>query len=185
MTKLILVKYCQTCWNKENRLQGAVNIPLNSEGIKEARKISDELRGFDIEGLYSGSTLCSVSTANEIAKPRKVKVKKISELNELNHGVWQGLYMKDIKKRYKKQYSIWKTSPVSGCLPQGETMSKAYDRAVSAVHKIIDRHKGEDVCIVSGSVILSLIKCNFRNIDLTNIWKAALDKKTWEAIDLE
>ncbi|MFH1380626.1 MAG: histidine phosphatase family protein [Candidatus Omnitrophota bacterium] len=184
MAKLILVKYCKTCWNKENRLQGAVDIPLNDEGVEEARKISEELSQFDISALYSGSAPCSVSTANEIAAPHKVKVKEVSELNELNYGLWQGLYMKDIKKRYKRQYSIWKTSPVSGCPPQGEAIGKAYDRAVSAVHKIIDHHKAKDVCIVSGSLILSLIKCNLRNIDLGDVWNVTLDKNFWEAIEI-
>jgi len=184
MSKLILVRHGQTDWDKQNRLQGSLDIPLNSEGKKEAQKISSDLASVEITALYSGSTACSFSTASEIAHGRKIKVKKMNDLNELNHGVWQGLLVSDIKKRYKKQYASWKISPVSGCPPKGEPIRNGYDRVVSAMHKIIDRYKGENVCIVSGGLVISMIKCHLENIDITKIWKLAPEKTWWEAFEI-
>jgi len=183
MAQLILVKHGETDWNKQNRVQGTLDIPLNSEGEKEAMRICGELSKFKISAVYSSPVSCSLSTAHEIAAPRKLKVKKINELNELNQGVWQGLLLKDIKKRYKRQYNIWKSSPASGRPPKGESIPDAYDRAVSAVHKIVDKHKDESICVVSGDMILSIIKCYLKNVNPERIWKF-IPGKPWEVFEL-
>ena len=184
MAQLILVRHGQTDWNRQNRIQGTLDIPLNGEGKKEAQGISDKLSKFKIDALYSSPTTCSFATACEIATPHNLKVKKIKALNELNQGGWQGLLIKDVKKRYKKQYNIWKSSPTSGRPPKGESIREAYDRAVSAMHKIVDKHKGENVCIVSGGIILSIIKCYLKNIDLEKVWKSIPEKTWWEVVEL-
>ncbi len=185
MAQLILVRHGQTEWNKQKRVQGTLDIPLSADGKEEAQKISDELAKFEIKALYSSPVSCSLSTACEIATPhRSLKVKKIKELNELNQGVWQGLLLKDIKKRYKKQYNIWKTSPISGRPPKGESLKDAYDRTVSALHKIIDKHKGESVCLVSHDIVLSIIKCYLKNIDIEKIRDFTPQKAWWEVIEI-
>jgi len=184
LTQLILVRHGQTNWDKENRVQGALDIPLNEDGTKEAQDVSDELLKFKINAVYSNSTSCSFFTACEIAAPHKVKVKKTDEFNEVNHGVWQGLLVKDVKKRYKKQYSSWKTSPVSGRPPKGESIRDAYDRAINAMHKIVDKHKDGNVCIVSGDMTLSMIKCYLKNLDIKEIRKFTSGKMWWEVFEL-
>jgi len=183
MAELILVRHGQTDWNKQNRVQGTLDIPLNGEGEDEAKRISGELSGFKIDAVYSSPASRSFCTACEIATTHNLKAKKISALKELNQGVWQGLLLKDIKKRYKRQYSIWKSSPTCGRPPNGESMRDACDRAVSAVHKIVDRHKDESVCVVSGDIVLSIIKCYLKNIELERVWKL-IPGKTWEVFQL-
>ncbi len=184
MTQLILVRHGQTKWDKENRVQGALDIPLDADGTKEAQKISGELLKFKIHAVYSSAASCSFSTACEIAAPHKVKVKKADEFNEVNHGVWQGLLVKDVKKRYKKQYNSWKTSPASGRPPKGESVRDAFDRAISAMHKIVDKHKNENTCIVSGDMTLSIIKCYLTNSDIKEIRKFTPEKIWWEVFQL-
>ncbi|MGB2706040.1 MAG: histidine phosphatase family protein [Candidatus Omnitrophota bacterium] len=184
MAQLILVRHGETNWDKENRVQGALDIPLNADGTKEAQRISGELSKFKIHAVYSSPASCSFSTACEIAAVHKLKVKKTGEFNEVNQGVWQGLLVKDIKRRYKKQYNSWKTSPTSGRPPKGESIRDAYDRAISAMHKIVDKHKDENVCIVSGDTTLSIIRCYLKNADLKEIRKFTPGKIWWEAFEL-
>jgi len=184
MAKLILVRHGQTDWDKENRIKGSVDLPLNNDGKEEAQKISNELSKLKIKVVYSSCSSCSFSTATEIAEKHKVKVKKMKELNEFNHGIWQGLLTENVKKRYKKQYSIWRTSPTQGKPPKGETLRDAYERAVCAMHKIVDKHKGENICFVSGDIVLSLMKCHLKNVDLENIWKFVPQKTWWEVIEI-
>ena len=184
MAQIILVRHGQTDWGAEGRVQGALDIPLNKEGEKEAQTVSGELSKFEIDAIYSSPISCCFSTAHKIAAKHGLKVKKMPELMDLNQGLWQGLLVKDIKKRYKKQYYAWKAAPVSGGPPKGESIRSAYDRAISAVHKIVDRHKDRNVCVVSGDLILSLIKSNLTKTDFENMWKSTREKIWWEAIEL-
>jgi len=185
MPQLILVRHGQTDWIKQDRIQGSLDIPLNHDGEKEASKISRELSVFKIDGVYSSPALCSVSTACEIVKPHSLKVKKIDGLKELDHGVWQGLLVSDVKKRYKKQYQRWKASLVSSKPPKGESFREAYDRAIGMTQKIMNKHKDENICVVSHNLVLSMIKCHLSKVDLENIWKFVSDKTWWEKFELQ
>ena len=184
MAKLILIRHGQTDWNKQNRIQGALDIPLNHEGKKEAQDLARELAHVKIDAVYSSAASCSVSTASEIAQIRDIKVKIMPELNELDHSAWQGLLLKDVKKRYKKQYALWKSSPDCVAPPKGETLREAYDRAISALRKILDRHRDENICIVSHDIVLSIIKCHLNNISIDKVWDTGSKKAGWEAFDL-
>lgn len=184
MSQLILIRHGQTDWNRQKRIQGSLDMPLNEDGKKEAKSISGELANFKIDAVYSSPVSCSFNTASEVAVPHKVRVKKTKQLNDLDQGVWQGLLIDDVKKRYKKQYSLWKTSPTSGCPPKGESIKDASDRAISFVHKAVDQNKNGSICIVSGNIILSVIKCHLKNIELENMWKFIPDKIWWEAFEI-
>ena len=184
MAKLILVRHGQTDWKKQNRVQGSLDIPLNNEGTEEAKALASELSKQKIDAIYSSPSSCCFSTACEIATPHKLKVKKINELSELNQGVWQGLLLSSIKKRYKKQYSIWKTTPTAGRPPNGESLRDACDRTISLMHKIVDKHKDESICFVSGEMVLSIIKCYLKNLDLDKMWQFTSEKTRWEAFQL-
>ncbi|MBN1354476.1 MAG: histidine phosphatase family protein [Candidatus Omnitrophica bacterium] len=183
MSKLIIVRHGQTNWDKENRIQGALDIPLNSEGKNEAQKVAEELSSSKINVVFSSPAACSLSTANEIALHHNIKVRKTPEFNELDQGIWQGLLIKDVKKRYKKHYNSWKSSPAIIRPPRGECAREAYDRAISMMHKIVDKHKDESICVVSHDIILSLIKCYHGNIALEKMWRFMSNRIWWEELD--
>ena len=41
---IYIVRHGQTDWNKEHRIQGHQDIPLNEDGIKEANIVKDKLK---------------------------------------------------------------------------------------------------------------------------------------------
>lgn len=184
MAKLILVRHGRTDWCTEKRVRGSMDIPLNANGTTEALRMANELSKIKIDAVYSSSASCSLSTADEIARQHKLKAKKVSELTELNLGLWQGLLLKDIKKRYKKQYNAWRLSPASMHPPGGESTTEAYDRTMRAMHELLDRHKEGNICLVSGSIALSMIKCHLKNIALEEVWKTIPEKPWWEALNV-
>lgn len=184
MAKLVIVRNCQTDWNKIKRIQGTVDVPLNDEGKAIAERIASELSVEKITAVYSSGLQRSYQTAEIIGQPHKIKPKKVQDLNELNQGVWQGLCQSEIKKRYKKQYSLWRNSPFSTKPPQGESMKDAYDRVVNATQKIIEKHGDDVVCVVAHEVVISLIKCHFTQQDINNMWKTTPGIGVWEALEV-
>ena len=52
------------------------------------------------------------------------------------------------------------------------------------MHKIVDKHKGESICLVSGNMILALIKCYLLNLDPDKIWEFIPKKTWWEAFEI-
>jgi broad specificity phosphatase PhoE len=185
MTQLILVRHGKTDWNTTGRIQGEVDIPLNDEGRRQAKEIAFELSTKKIDAVFSSELSRSFTTAEEIAHTHKLKVKKIKELNELNQGLWQGLVLKEVKKRYKKQYNLWRMDPTLVQPPKGEDIKYVYDRVISFIQKLIDKFGDKSICIVTHEIVIGLIKCHFKGIDLKELWNFTLDRGRWEIIELE
>ncbi|MFH1790377.1 MAG: histidine phosphatase family protein [Candidatus Omnitrophota bacterium] len=185
MTKLILVKSGSTDWDKHDRFKGLVDVPANSEGMAFAGQAATELVSQGINAVYSGCLSRCYDVARVIADGTGIKAKKVEALNALNHGLWQGLCLDEVKKRYRRQFGLWRSSPFSTKPPNGESMREAYDRVVSFIQKILDKHRGGTVCIVSHSIILSLIKCHFTCRDVAEIWDVFQAMQPWEVICME
>ena len=123
MTKIILVSDGITDWDAASRVQGSMDIPLNNDGIWQAKKIAMALAKVPVDDIYSSAMARSYGVAREIAKVKKLKIKKLKELNALCQGLWQGLTRGEIKKRYPKHYAVWQDSPASVTPPEGEDIT--------------------------------------------------------------
>lgn len=185
MTRVILVRHGQTDWNKNGRIQGGLDIPLNENGKTEAIRIAKEISRLTIDVVYSSKLSRSSDTACEIAKYHGLSTRRLAELNELNQGLWQGLLVSEIKKRYKKQFNLWNSNPLSVKPPKGETIDEAYRRAAAAVRKIVNKHKDQNICIVSHEIINTLLKCYFKNLDIGTIWDNLHKQASWEIIKID
>ena len=42
---IYVIRHGQTDWNKEGRIQGRVNVPLNEEGVKQAQAAGEQIKG--------------------------------------------------------------------------------------------------------------------------------------------
>ena len=136
MTKLILVRHGETEWNKDWRYQGQADLPLNKEGRRQALKLAKRLKEEKISAILSSDLKRAYQTANIIAKSHHLRVKKRTALREINYGVFEGLLLEEVKKRYKTILERWWDDPLSTRIPEGETL-KEFKRRVSAVYEEI------------------------------------------------
>ena len=185
MTKIIVVRTAHTNWNVIQRIQGTVDVPLNEEGKLSAKRVAYELRKMPIDCIFSSELSRSIETAELIAIEHNLKIRKMKSLNELNQGVWQGLTLTEIKRRYKKQYLLWKTAPLMTKPPQGESVKDAYDRVISCVMNIVQKNKGKVICLVAHEVAIAFIKCYYQNLDVNDMWDIVFNEAQWEQIEIE
>ena len=134
MYKLILIRAGNTPWQErqptadESRLQGTVSLPLTEQGKQSLQKIAQILQEEKIDSLYSSGNESSGPTAEYLARLCQIKTKKVPGLRELDFGLWQGLRITEIKKRFGRAYRQWRADPTSVRPPQGESVPETYDR---------------------------------------------------------
>ena len=110
MNKLILIRAGKTIWQEgqptadESRLQGTVSLPLTEVGKKCLQKAAEILEREEIDAIYSSGNESSGPAAQYLARLCRLKTKKAPGLRELNFGLWQGLLIGEIKKRYGRAY---------------------------------------------------------------------------------
>ncbi len=184
MTKIILVRHGETAWTPVNRIQGWLDIKLNEKGLGQAERIAKELKRKKLKAIYSSELSRAYETAKIIAKPHKLRVKKDINLNELNQGKWQGLLVKEVRRKYKELYRRWEEEPLSVRPPGGESILDLYERALHILREITKKYPKGRVIVVGHKVINSVLKCYSLGINLSNVWKLLPQEASWEEIGI-
>ena len=65
---LYIVRHGETPWNRQRRLQGQADIPLNENGVALARQTGEALRGVPFDLCFSSPLLRAMQTADAILR---------------------------------------------------------------------------------------------------------------------
>lgn len=119
MNRLILVRHCETDWNREDRIQGGLDIPLNGVGKKQAKDIALKLANTPIDYIFSSRLSRAYETAMEIGRLHRLEVVTDSRLDELRQGKWEGMKTSEARILYPSLHSKWERNPTL-VTPRGE-----------------------------------------------------------------
>jgi 2,3-bisphosphoglycerate-dependent phosphoglycerate mutase len=86
MTQLWLIRHGLTDWNLEGRYQGQSDIPLNAEGLAQARRLAERLKGTSIEALFSSDLLRAYQTAKILGECLGLPVQADPRLREIHQA---------------------------------------------------------------------------------------------------
>ena len=96
-----------------------------------------------------------------------MKVKTLDKLQNLDHGLWQGMLVADVKTKQPKVYRQWQEQPETVCPPQGETVGDAEERLQAALAKLMKKHKSEGlVAVVLPEPLASVLRHVLRHDEL-------------------
>jgi len=176
MTKVYLIRHGETEWNAKGKYLGLTDIPLNDNGESQAKALSSFLSKERIDAVYSSALTRTIQTAEIIAEPHGLEVSKISELNEVDFGEWNGLTYFEIKDKYSNLADDWlnKTSEVQ--IPGGETWSHFKKRVVSGLRKILNENENKNILVVSHGGPIKAIISEVLGLSLTSFWKIRQDR---------
>ena len=161
MSEIVLIRPGCTDFDEQKRIQGTLDLPLNSRGQEQVQQIVEQLHDIPLEAIYTSESEPARSTAEAIGDSLDVPVKNNEGLANLNQGLWQGLQIDEVRRKYPKSFKQWQESPETICPPEGETISDALTRIKKTIKKPIKRHKVFG--IVASEPLMSLISCLIEN----------------------
>jgi len=190
MKKLILVRAGNTIWQQgqptddDSRIQGTVSLPLTDQGKQALQKIADMLKTENPNFIYSSGNESSGRTAVFLAELCQIKTKKMPDLHELDCGLWQGLRIAEIKKRYGRAYRQWRTDPTSVRPPQGESIPEACQRVNQTLHGLYKKNREKTIVIVASFIVAAIIECLVTGKNLDQLWHSAEQGNGLQIFDL-
>ncbi len=84
-------------------------------------------------------------------------MKESDGLRNFDQGLWQGLRIDDIRRKYPKVFKQWRESPETICPPQGEMVAEAVERIRKALRKPFK--KNSRFAVVASEPLATLIGC--------------------------
>lgn len=90
--EIYLFRHGETDWNKQRRLQGQSDVPLNAFGIELAEKTAKALaqEGTVFDRVFSSPLSRALETARILAGGRDIPLETDKRLMEMNFGVYEG-----------------------------------------------------------------------------------------------
>lgn len=151
-TTIALVRHGETDWNRERRIQGSTDIPMNDRGRAQSRATAERLAAADAarwDAVVTSPLSRSAETAAIIAHRLGLDDPTHEPaLAERRHGVLEGLTTEE-RRRLEAD-----AVPIEGL----ESRVSVVSRAVPALLDLAARHPGGAVVAVThGGVIQSLL----------------------------
>lgn len=166
MTELWLVRHGETDWNREGRLQGHGDPPLNATGLAQAERVADMLAGRRVDAVWSSDLRRARQTADAIARTTGVPVHLDPRLREVDHGEWSGLVKDDVAAMHPSEWSRWASEPLTGRPPGGESVLDVARRVGAAADDIQLSHPSGRVVVVSHGLALAALRCRAEGVPL-------------------
>jgi probable phosphoglycerate mutase len=90
-------------------------------------------------------------------------------LTEIGQGVWEGLYLDEIKSHYPDLYDQWYTRPDTVVFPAGEGLKDVCRRALSSLSDLFRRYPDGNVAVVTHSIVIMALVASALGMELRQI----------------
>jgi phosphoserine phosphatase len=195
--KLYLVRHGVTPYNKEDRFQGRIDIPLDDEGKAQAEclgeRFRDEVTKGDehFAGIYVSPLSRTQETAEPIGKALNMTPRKEPQLIELGMGEWEGKTKAEVIQNYKDADGTpllkkCSTDPLHNPMPGGETLQEVDRRITSSLEGIIKSHlPSESAVVVTHGGAIAVALCHVLGKSLGEVPHSMVDNASVTVIETE
>ncbi len=164
---LYLVRHGETDWNREQRLQGTRDVPLNEAGVAQAHELADYFSALPIACVVTSPLVRASETAAILADACACPLQVDARLREIDHGSWTGLTLPDIGTRFPALVEHEQLRPDAFDISGGERLSDLHRRVSDVLADLLSQHEGESVLVVGHGITLALMSCAANGVDLT------------------
>jgi phosphoserine phosphatase len=185
MLEIVLIHPGSTDYDVQGRIQGNLDVPLNEQGAAEVARIIEEVRPLGMETVYAACCEPAAETGRVIAEALGIKFRKLDRLQNLNHGLWQGMLIEDVRLKQPKVYRQWQEHPEHVCPPEGEMLDAAEERVEPTVTKLCKRHREGVIGLVVPEPLASIVRSFVNRDELGDLWKASEEHGRWEVLQVK
>jgi probable phosphoglycerate mutase len=154
VTRLVVVRHGETAWNRDTRIQGHTDVPLNERGHWQARQAAKALMGEGVSAVYSSDLQRAALTAQAIADACQAPLHFSQQLRERHFGHLEGLTHDEISAQWPQDAQRWRGRDPAYGPTGGETLTQFYERCLSALNSLAVKHPGQVIAVVAHGGVL-------------------------------
>jgi broad specificity phosphatase PhoE len=182
--ELWLVRHGESTWNSARRFQGGRDAPLSPRGRRQARALAAGLAPVRFDALYSSPLRRARDTAAPCGAALGLEAVPVADLREIGLGDWEGLTLETVLAQDGDRYERWLREPLAHAPRNGEPMTALAARVQDALARLVARHPGGRVLVVSHGGVIGSALCGWLGRSLNAIWTLRLDNASITRVDL-
>ena len=150
--KIYVIRHGETNANKEGRLQGWINEPLNELGVKLAKVTGTALQGVKFDACFSSPLDRALNTAKLVltnSDNNNTNITIDQRLKEIHMGNWEGKYIKgeNIQIPMERVKEFFENPFDFGHLPDGENAQEVCARTQAFFQDLIQKQDYDTVLV--------------------------------------
>jgi probable phosphoglycerate mutase len=156
-TRIIAIRHGETAWNVNTRLQGHLDIELNTKGLWQAGQVAQALADEPIDAVYASDLRRAWQTALAIADATGAPLVAMPGLRERGFGTFEGKTYAEIAAEWPEQSELWRKRVPDWAPPGGESLVALRERVASTVDALAAQHVGEQVVLVAHGGVMDML----------------------------
>ena len=190
LSRVLLIRPGATEFDEQGRMKGCLDMPLSASGVRQVNEIAGELVEFDLRMIYYSPCESAEETARQLADKlgthfREVKTKSVDAFRNLDHGLWHGKLIDEVKRNHPKVYRLGMEHPEVFCPPGGEPLGDARIRVGKAIGKYIKKAKEHVIAMVIPEPLASVAENIMSGEEIKSVWNHETDSARWTLIETE
>jgi probable phosphoglycerate mutase len=157
-TRFVLVRHGEAAGNRDLRYLGATDSALTDRGQEQAVLLGAAVALLAPTALYSSPLVRARSTAAAITATTGLPLQIEEDLREQHFGGWEMLTRAEVLSRDGERLRAWETG-ADVAPPDGESLPQVRDRVVQLAERLVARHPGETVVLVSHVSPIKALVC--------------------------
>jgi len=168
---LIVIRAGATDYDLQGRIRGTLDMPLSTGGAAAAKRAGERLVADPPTAIYASADETAEETARIIGSACGMKPKHLSNLGNVDMGLWQGRLVEEIRDTQPRLHRQWQDNPWSVAPPEGELLEEACERVEAAIEKIFKRHPGGTVAVVVPRPLDAIVTWLVSGRSMGDLWR--------------
>ena len=182
MTTLLLVRHATTAATGKRLGGWTPGIDLDADGRKQAELVAERLASVDIAAVYTSPLERTVQTAQAIARPHRLGVRRRKDLGEVDYGQWTDQPLSQLRRR--KAWASIQATPSRFTFPDGESIRAAQVRIVDATERLAAVHPDATIVVVSHADVIKAAVAHHLGMPLDTFQRLVIDPASTTVLEL-
>lgn len=179
--KLYIVRHGETAWNKQKKVQGHSDIPLNEYGVYLAEQTALGLRDVEFDAAYTSPLIRARQTAEIILSGRNVPIYDEPRIKEIGFGVCEGIcYNGEEKDPVRDEFNKFFTDTANYKTPEGgESIQEVGERVREFLEELYGKEEAKDQSIListHGAALTAMLNSIKGKEDIGDFWGKGVPK---------
>jgi len=180
--RIFLIRHGETDWNRERKVMGIGDVPLNENGRRMVSFLAEVLAHEGIGVIYSSTVARAMQSAEILAERWGVEIVEEPGFNECRFENWVGMSFDEL--RGSEDFEKYFLKPTESNFSTSENISDIQRRAVVGIERIISEKRAENVAVVTHSDIIKPLLVHFLGMKLDDMHKFFIANASVTLIDM-
>lgn len=110
-TTVYFIRHGECDGNRDKRIRGCVDFPLNGNGVKQARALAARLKNAGISAVVTSPLARAFETARILGEAVGAEPVVKEGFRNICFGLWENRLQNDIMREFPEEWHTWTTRP--------------------------------------------------------------------------